>query len=110
MDGNEITIHEVWGTRPSVEVGGSYIVTGNCKLVSAERGQLFFYETAKNWDNSGPAIDTQRTPVRRGETRFALLHEMPGPGYFHLILVADSGHELANLYFGHGETLLKKDK
>ena len=41
-----------------------------------------------------------------GEGRFALVHEMPGPGYFHLILRGD-GRELVDLYFGKGETLLK---
>ncbi len=110
-DGNAITIEEVWGTRPTIEVGGSYIVKGTYKLTAADEGQLVFWETAKGWHNSGPNIDTQVMRVRQGAGRFLLLHAMPGPGYFHLVLHAGEGRErktVADVYFGHGETLLKK--
>ena len=103
--GNGITIEEVWGTRPVIEVGGSYVVTGTYKL-AADSGELIFWQTAKNWDNTGPDMDTQSVSVPRGEGRFALLHDMPGPGYFHLVLRAD-GREVVDVYFGHGATLLK---
>lgn len=105
VEGNEIAIEEVWGTRPAIEVGGSYVVTGTYKLAS-DSGELLFWQTAKNWDNSGPDMDTQSIRVPRGEGRFSLLHDMPGPGYFHLVLRAD-GREVADVYFGQGETLLK---
>lgn len=105
VEGNAITIEQVWGTRRKIEVGGSYVVTGTYRL-AAESGELIFWQTAKNWDNSGPDIDTQAISVPRGEGRFSLLHDMPGPGYFHLVLRAD-GREVADVYFGHGETLLK---
>lgn len=104
--GNAITIEEVWGTRPAIEVGGSYVVTGTY-LLAADSGELIFWQTAKNRDNTGPNIDTQSIRVPRGEGRFALLHDVPGPGYFHLVLVAEDGREVADVYFGHGETLLQ---
>ena len=109
-DGNAITIEEMWGTRPTIEVGGSYIVKGTYKLTAADEGDLVFWETAKGWHNSGPNMDTQVMHVRQGEGKFALLHDMPGPGYFHLVLHAGKGSErttVADVYFGRGETLLK---
>jgi hypothetical protein len=104
-DGNAITIEEVWGTRPCIEVGGSYIVTGTYKLTS-DSGKLYFWQTAKNWHNSGPNIDTQVERAKKGEGRFTLLHHMRGPGWFHVVMRAD-GREVADVYFGHGDTLLK---
>jgi len=110
-NGNVITIEEVWGTRPTIEVGGSYLVKGTYKLTAADEGELVFWETAKGWKTSGPNMDTQVMRVRQGEGKFVLLHDMPGPGYFHLVLHAGEGSErttVADVYFGHGETLLKK--
>jgi hypothetical protein len=106
VDGNAITIEEVRGTRPAIEVGGMYIVTGTYKF-AADDGKLYFWQTANNWDNTGPILDTQFVRVKKGEGRFALLHDMPGPGWFHLELKADDGREVADVYFGHGETLRK---
>jgi len=105
-DGNAITIEEVRGTRPAIEVGGMYIVTGTYKF-AADDGRLYFWQTAKNWNNTGPNLDTQVARLRKGEGRFALLHDMRGAGYFHLVLRTDDGREVADVYFGHGETLLK---
>ena len=110
-NGNAITIEEVWGTRPTIEVGGSYLVKGTYKLNAADEGELVFWETAKGWHNSGPNMDTQVMRVRPGTGKFVLLHDMPGPGYFHLVLHAGAGSArttVADVYFGSGETLLKK--
>jgi RNA polymerase sigma factor (sigma-70 family) len=106
--GGRIEILEVWGTRPQIEVGGQYLVRGRYAMPSHERGTLYFYLTANNWNNSGPNLDLQQTAVRKGEGEFALVHAMAGPGYFHLQLIGEDGGRsamVANVYFGTGENV-----
>jgi hypothetical protein len=105
---DSVDVIEVWGTRPEIEEGGDYLVLGRYTLQSADRGQVFFYMTADNWDNSGIAMDLQNLDVTRGTGTFVLHHEKPGPGWFHVILHADD-KEVANLYFGKGQTLLTEE-
>ena len=97
--GNAIGIEAVYGTRDTFEVGGSYLVVGRYKLGTAKRGTICLYLTADGWDNSGVDIDSQVLEVERGEGKFALLHEMPGPGRLHVVLyAADRTETLADVY------------
>lgn len=109
--GNAIQVKEMWGTRPEIEVGGSYLVIGRYELATHETAKLTFYETASGWDNTGPDIDSQVLRIHKGAGEFALIHEMPGPGWFHLSLWAAEGggtEYIGNVYFGDGATLLKE--
>jgi RNA polymerase sigma factor (sigma-70 family) len=110
-NGGRIDILEVWGTQPKIVVGGQYLVHGKYVLPSKKDGKIYFYETAEGWNGAGPVLDLQSTPVTRGQGEFTLLHSMPGPGYFHLLLEAQDGDKwvrFANVYFGTGDNVLRK--
>jgi hypothetical protein len=102
---DRVDVLELWGTRPSIEIGGEYVVVGRYTLESEEQGRVFFYMTGNNWDNSGPVMDLQRADARRGTGTFVLQHKMAGPGWFHVSLHGGN-RKVADLYFGEGETLL----
>jgi RNA polymerase sigma factor (sigma-70 family) len=109
-EGCRIEITEVWGTRPQIEVGGGYLVRGKVTMPSRDRGRLYFFLTATTKENAeGPILDLQWTEVKKGTSEFALIHNMMGPGYFHLHLVRDDRYEtLANVYFGTGDNVWRK--
>jgi hypothetical protein len=77
-----------WRTRnTSIGVWGSRRLFGN---------------PTTRWDGSVAA---------KGQGEFTLLHSMPGPGYFHLLLQAEDGDKsgtFANVYFGTGDNVLRK--
>ncbi|HEV8060350.1 MAG TPA: hypothetical protein VGP68_10780, partial [Gemmataceae bacterium] len=103
-EGGRIEIKEIWGTRPQIEIGGQYMVHGNCTMPSRKRGKLYFYVTSSGpWGLSGEAtFDLQSTTVEKDKGEFTLVHGMGGPGEFHLILYSDDGGKevwLANQYF-----------
>jgi RNA polymerase sigma factor (sigma-70 family) len=110
-EGGRIEIHEVWGTRPRIEVGGQYLVRGKYVMPPGERGKLYFYETATgDWSQTTTTLDLQSTAVDKQEGEFTLVHGMAGPGYFHLYLAPAENYSrtFANLYFGTGDTVLRK--
>jgi hypothetical protein len=105
---DRLEVLELWGTRPEISIGGEYLVVGRYTLGSADSGRVYFYMTGNNWDNSGPVMDLQQADVRRGTGTFVLQHRMRGPGWFHVNLYG-GGKEVADLYFGKDETLLKAE-
>jgi hypothetical protein len=105
---DSVDVIELWGTRPGIEIGGEYVVVGRYTLGSADEGKVYFWMTADGWDNSGPNMDLQEADVRRGTGTFVLQRPMRGPGWFHVNLYG-GGKEVADLYFGKGETLLEAD-
>jgi hypothetical protein len=130
-DGGRIEILEVWGTRPKIEVGGQYLVRGKYAMPSHDRGRLYFYLTETNPGNLGGSLsappgsnspsstfmpynwarvnlDLQSVEVRKGQGEFTLLHSMFGTGYFHLQMLTDGNKNLANVYFGTGDNVLRK--
>ncbi|MBI1851069.1 MAG: hypothetical protein HYR85_12065 [Planctomycetes bacterium] len=109
VEGNCLEVTELWGTRPTIEVGGDYLVVGRCRLESSDRGRVTFYETAEH--SIGPDTDLLNGEVNRGNGGFALVHSMPEPGWFHISLYRLDGVEptrLANVYFGCGESLRRE--
>lgn len=106
-EGDRLMITEVWGTRPRLEVGGTYLVRGSYTLFSLDAANICLYLTALNWDNSGPDVDLQRMTVSNGHGTFALVHSMLGPGRFHVSMSGDRGSEnirVANVYFDADST------
>lgn len=76
-----------------------------------ERGKLYFYLTAKDWDNSGPTMDLQSVVVSKGEGEFTLMHAMQGAGCVHSWFAGSddgTGGTIANVYFGTGDNVLRK--
>ncbi len=112
-NGGKIEITAVWGTRPKIEVGGQYLVRGRYQLPPGQnRGKLYFYVTAEGtWGRIGIAdLDLQTAELDKSNGDFALIHGMAGPGYFHLYLADPDSYSryFDNVYFGTGETVLKK--
>jgi RNA polymerase sigma factor (sigma-70 family) len=117
-EGGHIAILEVWGTRPTIEIGGQYLVHGKYRLPVKDGGKLYFYLTAaagqpgwNAWNEGGiPDLDLQTTEVKKGEGEFTLFHNMAGPGFFHLYLSAAEKYSdmYANVYFGTGDNVLKE--
>jgi len=106
---DSIEILEVIGTRPSIEVGGEYVVRGRYRLSSFDRGRVVLWET----ENGGPGtlsydVDLQAVNVDRGQGTFTLLHAVPVDGWLHVVLHGTTGTsptELCNVYFGSGKSL-----
>jgi RNA polymerase sigma factor (sigma-70 family) len=110
-DGGRIEIKEVWGTRPRIEVGGQYLVRGRYVLPPGKTGKIYFYETAQGgWSQATATMDLQMVEVEKEKGEFTLMHSMAGPGYFHLYLAAPENysHAFANVYFGTGDSVLRK--
>jgi RNA polymerase sigma factor (sigma-70 family) len=108
-DGGRIQILDVWGTKPEIAVGGSYLVRGKYAMPSHERGMLYFHLSASD-PRMAVSYDTdlQCVSVQKGEGEFTLLHSMAGPGYFHLQLRGQEEGKsptLADVYFGTGDTV-----
>jgi hypothetical protein len=110
-DALEIT--ELRGTRPTIELGGEYLLRGRYRLSSHEKGRVVFYET----ENGGPGtwstdVDLQYRRITKGEGTFELLHGLPVDGWFHVELEgakSDGSIVLHNIYFGSGESLYPYD-
>ena len=108
-DGGRIEIHEVWGTRPQIEIGGQYLVRGKYVLPPGEHGKLYFYATASGAWGQTSDLDLQSTAVDGQEGEFSLIHGLAGPGYFHLVLtdVEKYSRSFANVYFGTGDNVYR---
>jgi hypothetical protein len=111
-EGVRIEIDEVRGTRPKIEVGGYYVVRGRCILPPGKRGRLYLLLTKTTNIANAPTANTdlQSAMVDSEHGEFALMNSMQGPGHFHLKLMSadDPLESLANVYFGTGETVLRK--
>jgi RNA polymerase sigma factor (sigma-70 family) len=110
-EGGRIEIQEVWGTRPQIEVGGSYLVRGKYVLPPGQRGALYFFATAGgDWGRVGTIMDLQHTILDKEKGEFTLMHGMAGPGYFHLYLASPDRYSqmFANVYFGTGDNVWRK--
>ena len=104
-DGNSIRITEVLGTRRKIEVGGRYLVRGTYEISDPNGGAIYFWGTAINWDNSGGTPDHQRARAEPGKGTFEMWRTVPGPLYLHVQMNDSSGKEVADTYFGLGDTL-----
>jgi RNA polymerase sigma factor (sigma-70 family) len=110
-EGGRIEILEVWGTQPEIKIGGQYVVRGKYTMPSHEQGTLYFHQTATVGSGISTELDLQYTKVEKGQGEFVLLHSMSEPGYFHLQLVGENkgrSSEVANMYFGTGDNVLRK--
>ena len=109
INGGKIEIREVWGTRPTIEVGGQYLVRGKYALPAGQRGRLYFYASASGPWGKTASLDLQSTVLDQQEGEFALVHGMAGPGFFHLILTDVNSYSnwFADTYFGTGDNVYR---
>jgi len=108
---DRITITEIRGTRPRIEVGGQYVVRGTYTLKSADVGEVFFH--VKGPSNAGTDLDLQHVPVRRGSGTFSVVHGMSKDGHCHIALFAVKGSDYvpaADVDFGSGVNVLRGPK
>jgi len=108
---DRLTITEIRGTRPRVEVGGHYLVRGTYTLKSADAGEVFFH--VKGPSNAGTDLDLQHLPVHRGSATFAVVHGMSKDGNCHVSLFTTKGSDFvpaADVYFGSGGNVLRDSK
>ncbi len=82
--GDAITIDEIAGTRPRLEVGGVYVVTGRARVQSHDGARLALYSTGR--DNGVRTQGYQNVVVPRGESEFHLAVAVLADGDLHLTL------------------------
>ncbi len=115
LDGDRITIDEVRGTADTFKAGNTYEIKGTYRLSSKDKATLAAYVTddgtyqnAKDFSNV-PTQKTQSMTVERGDGRFSLIFYMWHDGKPHLSFYpATSGESFASVYFGTGDSVLKK--
>lgn len=82
--GDSIDIDEIVGTRPRLEVGGVYLVSGRARVGSHDGARLALYSTGA--DNRVRTQGYQSVVVPRGETAFHLAVALLADGDLHLML------------------------
>jgi beta-lactamase regulating signal transducer with metallopeptidase domain len=110
LDGDKIKIVEVRGTARTFEPGNIYRIKGTYTLASHDRAQLSAFTTAKEAkDATGPVWKIQTTTVNRGKGTFELFLPMSVNGWPHVSFYpADGGEGFGGIYFGTGDSVLKK--
>lgn len=109
-DGDSITVDEVTGTSEKMSAGNTYVIKGTYKLASQERATLLASVTA-NQPKQGLGVPTQRTQavlVDQGDGHFSLILYMAYDGNPHVSFYPSAGESFANLYFGTGDSVLKR--
>ncbi len=119
---DRITIEEVRGTADTIKAGNTYEVTGTYRLATRDKAMLTVYVTGGGGPAAGldsdprkglPAVN-ERQPsdsptVERGEGKFKLRWHMSHEGQPHVSFYsADGGSGFAHVYFGTGDSVLKK--
>jgi hypothetical protein len=108
--GDSITVDEVTGTSEKMSAGNTYVIKGTYKLASQERATLLASVTA-NQPKQGLGVPTQRTQavlVDQGDGHFSLILYMAYDGNPHVSFYPSAGESFANLYFGTGDSVLKR--
>jgi len=110
-DGDSISVEEVTGTMDKMSAGNTYVIKGTYKLASQKSATLLASVTADQ-SKQGREVPTQRTQsamVDQGDGHFSLFLYLPYDGKPHVSFYpADGGESFANLYFGTGDSVLKR--
>jgi hypothetical protein len=106
--GDRITITEVHGTSDAISPGNTYQVKGTYHLASHDQATLAMSVTAtRPQDARGFWASNQSINIQRGDGEFTVYECIPCPGYPHITIYAD-GKSVSDVYFGTGDSLLKK--
>jgi hypothetical protein len=106
LQGDNITIRGIRGTRPAFEVGGKYLVKGRYTLKSQDMARLCFYRSVKkqvSWTKDHPS---QVTEVRNGTGDFSLEKTIQFDGQCHLSFYpvhGGGGGRFGFVYFGQND-------
>ena len=105
--GDAIIISEVRGTRPTLELGESYVVKGYYPLSSRDTATLLLSVTTTSRAGSGVTQPASAIRVSRGDGEFALTKHLEAPGHLHLTFYGTDGRPVSGVYFGAGDWLLR---
>ncbi|HEY4307809.1 MAG TPA: M56 family metallopeptidase [Pirellulales bacterium] len=111
LEGDNLTVDEVFGTSDKIEKGNLYVVKGTYRLLSHDSAQLAAYVTtsSKSAFRSTPTQKTQSIMIDKGKGKFSLIFYMWDDGWPHLSYYPASGGEsFSAIYFGTGESLLTR--
>jgi len=95
--GDGIEIEEIAGTRPRLEVGGVYVVTGRVRLISRDRARVDLFSTGG--DDATRTEGYRSVEIPKGESEFHLAIAIRADGDLHLMLSA-ADDPYANETFG----------
>jgi hypothetical protein len=109
-DGDSITIDEVTGTSEKMSAGNTYVIKGTYKLASQKSATLLTSVTADQpkQGRGAPIQRTQSVLVDQGDGHFSLILYMAYGGNPHISFYGADGESFANLYFGTGDSVLKR--
>jgi len=103
LQGDNITIRGIRGTRPAFEVGGKYLVKGRYTLKSQDRAQLCLYRSTKK-PVTTRTYPSQVTEVRNGTGDFSLEKLIQADGHLHLSFYpVQGGGRFGFVYFGQND-------
>jgi beta-lactamase regulating signal transducer with metallopeptidase domain len=104
--GDNLTITEVRGTSDTIEVGGTYQVTGTYRLASHDSASLQLQETSSD-PRHFPEGQMQAMDVSRGDGTFTLTGVMVSKdGKPHVSFYA-GGYSIGGVYFGTGDSVYR---
>jgi hypothetical protein len=93
---NSVSVAEIWGTRPTLECGGQYLICGTYELMP--------YDYSASWvcarpseDTDGRRIDLEHVDVSATAGTFSLLYAMREPGHPLVSLILFQGHDSCTL-------------
>jgi hypothetical protein len=109
-NGDTITIESVTGTSDKMSAGNMYVIKGAYVLASKEHATLLASVTANSPKQvqDAPTQRTQSVQVDRGSGHFSLILYMWHGGSPHVSFYPAGGESFANLYFGTGNSVLKR--
>lgn len=105
--GDAIMISEVRGTRPTLQLGESYVVKGYYHLSSRDTATLLLSVTTTSRADSGVTQPASAVRLSRGDGEFALTKRLDTPGHLHLTFYGTDGRPVSGVYFGAGDWLLQ---
>jgi hypothetical protein len=107
-NGDRIVIDEVHGTADTIAAGNLYEIKGTYTLSSHSKASLSAFVTS-NDPRHIPTMNTQSQVVEKGDGHFTVYLYMWDQGNPHLSFYpAEGGSSFASVYFGTGDSVLKK--
>ncbi len=109
--GDSIKIAQVLGTKPTIKIGGMYLIRGTYTLKSASQALLATWVTVDNYSKSWApsAIPQQCYTVNAGTANYILVLPVNQPGWPHVAFYPAPGGGVVSgtQYFGTGDTVMQ---
>lgn len=107
LDGDTITIEEVYSTHGGYQEGTTLTVRGKYTLTSENHGKLYFGTTSISQEGTTTRVsEEQSCEIVAGSGSFTLVQRYSGSGYPHVSIYRDTGGKyIGRNYFGLGAAL-----